>query len=181
MKEKDPFFHFDSNDAFLVLYTMAHKSYLEDPHGERGGLEKIPNFTNPKEWVSIMHQTAGYACHSYYLHARFLKPKRSIQEALFPELLKKYNDSCISRVPTLETAVGYQEILKKHGLSANRSYEFLEEGFYPIDIDYLKRVTSEKLPSDLQELVKKPKKKEKLWSFLNYVHFGLAILGPNCD
>jgi hypothetical protein len=181
IKDKTKYFHFDSYEPYLVLYTMAHRNYLEDPHGETGSLTPIPNFQEPKEWVSLMHQTAGYACHSYYIHAKFLKPKTNIKEQLYPELLEKYNDSCIARVAALKTVNEYESILNKYKLSANRSYEFLEEGFYPIDIDCLNNATSERLPKNLQLLVKVKKNDKKLWSMLNYVHFGLAILGPNCD
>lgn len=181
MKEEDKFFFFDSETPYLVLYAMAYQTPLTDVHGEDRNFEKMPNFVEPKDWVSIMHQTAGYACHSYYLHTRFLKPKEVIKEELYQELLDNYNDSCISRIPRLKTAVEYESLLSKYNLSANESYEYLEEGFYPIDIDYLNKVTDETFPEDLQELVKKDQKEEKLWSFLNRVHFGLAILGPNCD
>lgn len=181
IKEKDKFFFFDSEQPFLVLYAMANKSYRTDLHGESESFQKMPAFVNPENWVSLMHQTAGYACHSYYIHAMFLAPTKKIREGLYQDILEKYNDSCIGRIARLKTAVEYEKLLNKYDLSANESYEYLEEGFYPIDIDCIKKVTKDKIPNNLQELIQKPKKKEKLWSFLNYVHFGLAILGPNCD
>jgi hypothetical protein len=177
------FFYIDAETPHLVLYTMANRANaLDDPHGEASMFSKMPNFIDPDPWVSIMHQTAGYACHSYYLHARFLKPKDFMHD-LYRKLLAKFNDSCISRVPPLKTAVEYEKILNEHNLTANNSYEYLEEGFYPLDIECLKAVINEKFPKNLQDLVAKPKTKSKkaLWSFLNYVPFNLAILGPNCD
>jgi hypothetical protein len=87
-------------------------------------------------------------------------------------------------------AIEYQKLLKKYKLDANYDYSFLEEGFYPIDIDCIDKVTSEKLPKDLQTLIKpiekekiskKTKDPSKAWSFLNRVNFYLAVLGPNCD
>jgi hypothetical protein len=182
MKEDEEFFHLGTDEPFLVLYTLANRKSLEDFHGEFStGFVKRPAFKKPNEWVNIMHQTAGYACHSYYIHAKFLKPKNYIKEDLYNELLEKYNDSCISRIPRLKTAWEYETLLNKYDLTANESYQYLEEGFYPIDIECLKKVTNEKFPKDLQDLIKKSKEKQKLWSFLNYVHFGIAILGPNCD
>lgn len=179
--EKFFYVDYDFVNPHLVLYSDALRgNVLDDPHGEASRLEKPPKFKEPKKWASIMHQTAGYACHSYYIHARFLEPKRVLQE-LFKELLVKYNDSCVCRIPNLKSANEYETILNKYKLTANNSYQYLEEGFYPIDIECLKTVTNEKLPKNLQELVVEPKKKEKLWSIFNYVDFKLAILGPNCD
>jgi hypothetical protein len=179
--KNNKFSYFNSERPYLVLYTMAHKNWRADLHGENGDFESMPNFKDKKNWVSIMHQTAGYACHSYYLHAQFIPPKLNIKEGLYYELLEKYNDSCISRTPPLKTAVEYENLLKKYNLTSNDSYHYLEEGFYPIDIDCLKKVTNQKFPEDLQNLIVKPREKKKLWSLLDYAQFGLAILGPNCD
>jgi len=180
---KEKFYYITSEHPYLVLYAHANPYPKDDPHSEyytfRGGK---PKFKNPKDWYNIMHQTAGYACHHYYIYAKFLKPKKAIQPLLF-ELLEKYNDSCISRNPSLETAIGYQKLLKKYKLDCNYDYSYLEEGFYPIDIDYIDKVTSEKLPKDLQDLVQSPSKEKgkPVWSFLHRVNFYLAVLGPNCD
>jgi thiol-disulfide isomerase/thioredoxin len=186
MTSKEKFFYINSESPYLVLYTHANPYPQDDPHNEfytfRGGK---PNFVTPNQWYNIMHQTAGYACHHYYIYAKFLKPRKEMEPLLF-QLLKKYNDSCIARNPNLETAKEYQNILKKYGLDANYDYTYLEEGFYPIDIDYIEKVTSERLPKDLQKLIKTPEKKQNKkdrqnWSFLHQVNFYLAVLGPNCD
>jgi hypothetical protein len=190
MDSKEEFYYLNTEYPYLVVYAHANPYPQDDPHCEfytlRGGK---PNFKDPKKWFNIMHQTAGYACHHYYIYARFLEPKKEIQPLLF-ELLKKYNDSCISRNPSLSVAIEYQKLLKKYKLDANYDYSFLEEGFYPIDIDCIDKVTSEKLPKDLQTLIKpiekekiskKTKDPSKAWSFLNRVNFYLAVLGPNCD
>lgn len=210
MDSKEKFHYLNTEYPYLVLYTHASPHAQEDPHGELYALKGgRPDFKDPEKWFNIMHQTAGYACHHYYIYAKFLEPKKEIQPLLF-ELLKKYNDSCISRNPSLSVAIEYENLLKKYNLSANYDYTYLEEGFYPIDLDFLSKVTSEKLPKDLQALVKPieeeedltlttkvkgksktpktpktpkatKKARKKLWSFLNRVNFNLAVLGPNCD
>jgi hypothetical protein len=185
---KEKFYYLQSEHPYLALYVHANPYPQNDPHSEyftfRGGR---PKFKDPASWHNIMHQTAGYACHHYYIYAKFLKPRKEIEPLLF-ELLKKYNDSCISRNTSLSTAVEYQRLLKKYDLDCNVDYIYLEEGFYPIDIDCLEKATSEKFPKDLQKLIAEPKSSAKkgktskpTWSFLNTVNFYLAVLGPNCD
>jgi hypothetical protein len=170
-----------SNHAFhLVLYVPAdggepHPSYPSPPS---------PNFKTPSKWKLLFHQTAGYACHHRYLHARFLEPLPKIKK-LGEELLRKYNDSLISQPISLSTANEYNSLLAKYGLAADRSYVDLEEGFYPIDVECLPKVTGEKLQEDLRKQLIKPLPKSKKKSiadiFSNWVEFRLAILGPNCD
>jgi len=163
----------------LVLYTNAH------PSDQRPwGPSATPRFKTPSAWKSLFHQTAGYACHHKYLHARFLLPSPKIIK-LGRELLRKYNGSLVSQPVSLKDANEYNSLLGKYDLNANRSYVNLEEGFYPIDIECLPKVTTEKFSKDLRtELLKPlPKYKSRKISeiFANWVDFELAILGPNCD
>ena len=67
------------------------------------------------------------------------------------------------------------------GVSCNNSYEKFEEGIYPIDCtdENLKKLTSEKLPEKLDDLIKW---KGKLQSFIGCINrWHLYILGDNCD
>jgi hypothetical protein len=183
MESKEKFYYLNDEKPYLVLYTNANPYPLQDEHNEYYlRTDSRPKFKEEKKWHNIMHQTAGYACHHYYIYARFLTPRKEILP-LLDELLEDYNDSCINRMPDLKTATKYEKLLKKYGLSANFDYKFLEEGFYPIDIDFLDKVTTEKFPKDLQNLVVMPEKgkKKPSWNFLNYINFYLAVLGPNCD
>lgn len=166
---KEDYFYFQGQKAYLVLTTSSDNSW-----------QAPPVWTEPNKWVKLFHQTGGHACTHHQMYARFLKPKKEI-EPLFDLLMELYNDSCLYSPPSLEVATGYETLLKEFGLSANSSYSELEEGFYPLDIDCLSKVTSEKFPKDLNKLVKAPEKGEKKFSFLNWRFFNLAILGPNCD
>lgn len=190
---KPKFFFIDTDTAYLVLYTFANVPPDDEypPQKKWGG---TPKFKESEKWVNIAHQTAGYSCHHYYLHAQFLKPKKEILP-LLRELPEIYNDSCISRLCSLETATKYNDLLKKYHLGANEGYIHLEEGFYPIDIQYLNAVTDDKFPENLGDVIEKPKKEksrktprekqsvfEQIRDFhLTHRDFGLAILGPNCD
>lgn len=165
--EKD-FFYFNDQKAYLALVSKIRD------YGS------APVWTNPDQWVKISHQTAGYACNEHQVYAHFLKPKDQVKP-LLDLILELYNDSCISSPPTLDVAQGYESLINKFGLTANFNYQDLEEGYYPIDIECLSKVTNEKFPKDLKSLTVAPKKGEKSWSFLNWRHYSIAILGPNCD
>jgi len=170
-----------SDQSFhLVLYTPADhfQSHPSEP------IVPYPKFKAPSKWKLLFHQTAGYACHHRYLHARFLQPTPAIAK-LGKALLTKYNDSLISQPITLSAANEYNNLLGDFGLSANRSYTSLEEGFYPIDIECLPKVTPEKFSKDLRKQMLHPipryKKRSVADIFANWVNFEIAILGPNCD
>lgn len=170
-----------SSQAFhLVLYvaTEVGHSHPSPP------LTPPPRFKRPSDWKLLFHQTAGYACHHRYIYAKFLEPRTSIKK-LGLELLSKYNDSLVAQPLSLPAANEYESLLGKYGLTAAHSYINLEEGFYPIDVECLSKVTKEKFAKDLRtELIKPmPKYRKRSISdlFANWVNFELAILGPNCD
>jgi hypothetical protein len=170
-------FHIPDAEPYLVLYTFADRSF---PPGHFPTPSKPPRFREPTKWVNIFHQTAGYACHHLHLFARFLKPRRKVAP-LLRTLASKYEDSLLSPVVPLTAAIEYNGLLASYGLGANHDYTLLQEAFYPIDIDFLGKVTAEKFPADLQELIVPAPKHRRGWSFLDRKTFGLAVLGPNCD
>jgi hypothetical protein len=173
--------YISDQDFHLVLYVAADLPGDTHPSGP---FRDAPRFKNPSQWKFLFHQTAGYACHHRYLHAKFLRPKPAINK-LGKALLAKYNDSLLTQPVSLSTAVEYNSLLETFGVNADRSYTRLEEGFYPIDIECLPKVTTEKFSKDLRkELIKslpKYKKRSVMDVLANWVDFELAILGPNCD
>lgn len=166
IKGKKMFYIQDGCTPSLILYPLS--------------LSKGEKFSDPTKWVPLFHQTAGYACHHLYFHALFLKPKKNILP-LMDELELNWEESCVYAPPSLKTANKYQKLLETYGLSANHTYSELQEGFYPIDIGFLPKVTASVYPKRLEELIQKPKRKKP--SFLDKLphHWGLAILGQNCD
>ena len=102
-------------------------------------------------------------------------------KALMEEISKNYYESCLWAPASLHDAIEYETRLITNGLTANRTHHDLQEGFYPIDIECLKKVTSDNLPEDLADLVKPQKGKKGRWARLWAPHMSLAILTENCD
>jgi len=162
----------------LVLYTFASTRPAGDVDHPLP-TSHCPNFKNPQKWVELFHQTAGYACHHVFLHARFLRPLPQVQK-LMNALASDYYESCLAAHHSrLEELVKYEKKLNKYGLTANNTYQYLAEGFYPIDGTCLPRVTKEKFPKDLQKLFTPAPRKH--WLDWTYQPFDLAILTENCD
>jgi hypothetical protein len=136
-----------------------------------------PKPKNPKDWTPLYHQTAGHACLHHNMLVRFLKPKKDFL-ALCQKLGEAFDDSCLWSPPPWTSACLYQKILGEHRLHAEREYHKLEEGFYPLDLECLPKVTSEKI--NVGTLFPKPKGKKGWWRFWGTTPH-LAILGPNCD
>lgn len=147
----------------LVLYTLFSK-VLEPPKWE-----------NPEEWIKLYHQTAGHLCNNVCMFAKFLKPRKAIIPLM--ELLSKEYDQCEIWPPaTLKTANTYEGLIQSFRLTADRDHHLLQEAFYPIDLECLSQVTSEKFPKDLRILAKP----ETGFRVLG-PRFHLAILTENCD
>ena len=166
IKDKEVWYIKDGEDASLVLYPKK--------------LRKGEKMVDKTRWVNLFHQTAGYACHHLYFQALFLDPKKEILP-LMKILNEEWEESCISAPPCLQTAIKYEKVLSEYGLSANYSYSGLQEGFYPIDMECLSKVTTSVDPLKLEELIRRPRRKKP--SMLDSLphQWGLAILGQNCD
>jgi hypothetical protein len=177
MKEKS-YRYLPDNTPQLVLYTFAHTVETGDSSHPLPAQTR-PNFKTPKKWIDLFHQTAGYACHHVYLHARFLNPLPSIQK-LMSRLASEYYESCLAAGSCrLSELVKYEKILHKYGLTANDTYRYLAEGFYPIDGSCLNKVTNERFPKDLQKLFTPAPLRH--WLDWSYQSFNIAILTENCD
>jgi hypothetical protein len=172
----------DEHQFHLVLYVPC--DFDRDSLVGGSSPTPAPRFKSPSSWKLLFHQTAGYACHHRYLYAQFLSPKPAIKK-LGKTLLNKYNDSLIAQPVSLTTANEYNALLSEFGLTANWSYTRLEEGFYPIDIECINKVSTQKFSKDLRsQFIKKMpayKKRSIADVFSDWVNFELAILGPNCD
>jgi hypothetical protein len=167
---------------------LHHASWIKSPKTYHIDDEALPQLVlyltpeekvtlkNPEEWTNLYHQTGGYACTHQLLKAKFLKLKPQYEE-FFKKLNKDYVDSLIMSPPNFNDAKTYQEKLESVGLSANHTYTQLEEGFYPIDIEYLQEITSELLPQNLDEL----KRPDTTKRFPIPTFWKCAVLGLNCD
>jgi len=155
--------------------------YIEDDHLPQLVLyfpsENFPaQLEDPEKWHHLTHQTQGFACSQLHLFARLLPLKPKFQN-FFLQLGKEYLESCISSPPNFLDAEKYQKKLQSMRLQANHDYHLLQEGFYPVDISFLKKMTPEPLPNNLDHL----RKKDPSRKFQFPAHWQCGILGPNCD
>jgi len=176
--DKSKYHYLSGSLPQLVLYSFASSTPNDSPDHPIPASWGTPKFQHPDQWVDLFHQTAGYACHHVFLHARFLEPGQRIKE-LMQRLSLDYYESCLSRYSDLKTVNAYEALLQKYGLTANLTYSHLAEGFYPIDGSCLGLVTEEKFPTNLQDMLES--KEDSGWPGLAYYRFDLAILTENCD
>jgi len=130
----------------LALYVELESRQLEDTLDYR--------FKPGRVWHKLAHTTGGHACNERYLIVTPLSPKSPDIEREINLFAANWFDSQIQRGSPLDGVLDYRTNLKAC-LSAdcNNSYESLEEGLWPIDIQFLSQLTSDNLPSDLDELV----------------------------
>jgi len=160
----------------LVLYKLEGKAYL--PVIYRKVLFPQPHETqklkNPDSWIFLEHDSAGIFSNKRYLEVMPL-PLKPRLEPLLEDLHLGYFGSSLYAPCPLKEANRYQALLRKYRLSTNMDHHLLEEGFYPIDIQYLSRTTTLQFPKDLTNLLEKSQ--EEITYFPTQFH--LAILGPS--
>ncbi len=161
VKERPTFYLQDEALPQLILYLPPE--------------ENIP-LKHPEDWTHLFHQTAGYACNHLYLQTKFLPLNKSFLD-FFETLTQDYLYSCIMSPPLFSDALAYQTRLQSVGLQANETYHLLQEGFYPVDLQCLPKLSAQTLPENLEDLRKDPPQK----TFQLRAPWGCAILGPNCD
>lgn len=150
-------------------------------HFNKDGVhESYFRFKNPAKWSLISHQTAGYACHQHHIIGRYLKPKDSVKSKM-AELSAKWLDSCAGcfGLQLTEILEYRNDIGKMFGADCNHSFSDFEEGIAPIDIEYLDKLTDERLPRKLDDLLIFDNSMHKAMGSLN--RWNLWILMENCD
>jgi hypothetical protein len=154
-----------------------------------------PKFTSAREWHPIAHQTAGLMCNHRYLWATFLQVTAETQLKLI-QLSKEYYYSNLDfHSVCLSEIIGYRDRLKEidSRLNCDRSYQDLEEAFYPVDLEGLPLLCTDTLPKDLDDLIEPVEgelssdagRLERWERFMNerdrQQEWKLIILGENCD
>ena len=134
-----------------------------------------------RDWIRLAHQTAGPARHQRYLYASRLTPKSVDIVQGMNSLSRKWGHSHAGcGGVSLDRAVEYQNDLKKlFKAGCNVSHHGFEEGFYPIDIEYLPDLAADKMPDKLEDLVQWSSAFERAAGCVN--RFKLVILGSNSD
>jgi hypothetical protein len=109
------------------------------------------------KWLKIAHQTAGLACHQRYMLGILLQPKSVEVLQNMHNLSDRWLDSNAGVFGlSMKEANEYSSDLKMlFEVDCNASWRDMEEAIYPIDCttENLAKLTSTKLPEDLDELV----------------------------
>jgi hypothetical protein len=138
-------------------------------------------FTPGKEWHKIAHQSAGLGCHQHYLIGTFLKPRSLLVAGGMQHLTKKWlgTNTGVGKISLQEIKNYHNDLVSIFAADCNHSFRDLNEGYYPIDLEYISRFTDEELPKNLDDLI--------IWKdgFQRAAHagklFNLVVLGPNSD
>lgn len=137
-------------------------------------------FERGRTWLHIAHQTGGNACHQRYMVGTILKPREKVGNGII-KLDKQFYKSNTGFIiePSLEEINRYSSWLNNLlKVDCNTSFRELEEAIYPVDCtsENVKQLTSERLPQDLDDLIRLKKEERPL---INRWH--LYILGRNSD
>lgn len=134
------------------------------------------------EWVEFKHQTAGLACHQHTIVGILLSPRPKVREIL-GNLSREWLDSNAGWWSNSLNVINEYEawLQSRLGVSCENSYGLLEEGLYPIDAtsESLKKLTTTKLPADLDDLIKWPSDMDRVCGSLG--RWKLFCIGDNCD
>jgi len=164
----------------LFLVLKINKWNREKNGTNSFELSKYYRFKDPKKWKPYLHQTCGLGCGQVAFWGMELKPKGIWLEALMKVIEEKYFESSSGLFNnSLESLNEYEQMLNKHGLSANVSYVDFQEGVYPIDISLIHEVTKTKLPKDLENLLIFNKEVYKIFGCMN--RWDLWIVTENSD
>lgn len=138
-----------------------------------------------RTWLKLAHQSAGHACHQHYLLATVLTPKTVKVAQGISALDRKWLDSQAGcwGVP-LSGVLDYEADLKRLlGAGCNTSYRSFEEGFFPLDTEFLSAVAAEadlaSLPKDLDDLIEWRTGFERVGGSVG--RWKLIVLGENSD
>lgn len=114
------------------------------------------NFKLGRSWLKIAHQTAGIACKQHYIVGTVLKPK-SVSVAMSLSALDSrwYGSNVGALGCSLDNLIVYRSQLRElFNVDCNESHGDFEEGFAPIDVEFLPAMAADKLdPATLDDLI----------------------------
>lgn len=168
---KDLKYDFKASLPALILGVKA------DPYSKHWTPYK---FKGSNEFLNISHQCGGSSCNQLYLQGMVLEPRRNLRIGI--EIMEQtWLNSQLTRYCTpLNKILQYRDFIKTYfGVDCNNSYVDFQEGVYPIDIEFLSKLTSQKLPKDLNQLIEF---KSELHIWMGSIRrWNLWILGSNSD
>lgn len=144
----------------------------------------IRNHKFPPEFEFIDHQTGGIACHHPGLLGRALPVAHTTRIAMEALHSRWYGSNCGALFgANLKEIIKYEsDIYELLGVSCNNSFNDLEEGYYPIDIEEAQKLTTEKLPEDLDDWIEWTGPENSIFKNLGAIgRWSLRIYGENSD
>ncbi|MDL2344226.1 hypothetical protein QOL99_08680 [Deinococcus sp. MIMF12] len=109
-----------------------------------------------RRWLHLRHQAGGVNCTQMELVATELTPRPEREAGLLRLSLRFYDSNLSGWGTTVDDLVIYRAALRELlGVDANLSYGDLREAIYPVDVtaEHLRHLTSDELPTDLDELL----------------------------
>ncbi|MGG6284026.1 hypothetical protein ACQ4M3_20795 [Leptolyngbya sp. AN03gr2] len=165
----------------LVLAIEVNPQIITNAPSFKSNREWFP-FNFGREWLAIRHQTGGIAVHEHYLFASKLRTTQRIFDNM-KALSDYYWASNIGTAgePTLNSLIKYRQQLKEVlGVDCNQSYADFQEGYYPIDLEFISKLTTETLPNNLEDLLERSTTKRQHWEQFAW-QWKLLILTENSD
>lgn len=149
----------------------------------------IPNFKKKSNHINIEIQSGGYSCNHHRYTGWVLEPLNIDVMTFMINLNDKYLESCIVEKCNLKIINEYNQYLKeKFSIGCNNSYYLLEESIYPIDNEYINKLSLiDNIESFLKENInyKTSNKKSKIFETMAPIwdlnNVQLYIFGENSD
>jgi len=185
--------YIDSNDllaelvqegAYLPGVPLTMLAYVVEE------LESLPEFNSSLPWVAVTHQSAGMGCHQ----RRVIGVPVTLHEAGVELAVKlggfadvAWNDghSCVGIGGVMLSELeGYHRLLSSVGLSAEHTWEWLEEGCSPVDATDTNLEALGSLPGfsgEIHTLIEDSSSWGGLRLFAKDSRWSVLVLGENCD
>jgi hypothetical protein len=137
------------------------------------------NFKPEYNFKPYEHISSGYTCSTHKLFIKILNPTPNAQK-LIEFLNKEYYHSCFieEHVP-LDEIIKYQLHLKLFDLDCVGSYINFQEAMYPIDCEYIHKLTTDDLPENLDDMVNWEKPINQMCGMVG--RWKLYVLTENSD
>jgi hypothetical protein len=136
-------------------------------------------FHRPRVWERLGHETGGIGQNQHYWLATTLTPTLVAAEGI-RQLVRIYQGTSAGAfsAPPLHLLFRYRQDVKAFlGADVDFSHPLFEEGQLPVDVECAQRLTSDKLPPNLDDLIEWDSGMDRAAGSLN--RWSLAILHQN--
>lgn len=113
-----------------------------------------PRFNTQRTWKKVAHQCGGTNGSQKYFFSTILTPTPVASEGI-RQISSRWKNSALGAPgTTLTQLAGYRVDVKRYlGVDVDEAYSQAAEGCYTFDLKYLRRLTTEVLPQDFDELL----------------------------